>query len=61
MSSAKESRIHLIPCDKDCYYQQQGYCALDQITYITNCENGGCGYFTQTDPYADLPDYRDGL
>ncbi|RGX56494.1 MULTISPECIES: hypothetical protein [Anaerotruncus] len=55
MATPKERKIHLIPCDKDCYHQQQGYCSLDDITYLTNCENG-CGYYTRTDPYADLED-----
>ena len=27
---AKERKMRLIPCDKDCYYQQQGYCSLDE-------------------------------
>lgn len=57
----KEPKMQLIPCDKDCYYQQQGYCGLDEITCITSYESGGCGYFTHTDPYADLTDDRDGL
>ncbi|MBC8584344.1 hypothetical protein [Youxingia wuxianensis] len=46
-----EPKMHLIPCDKECYYQQQGYCTLDDISYLTNCEDSGCGYFTRTDPY----------
>ena len=58
---AKERKMRLIPCDKDCYYQQQGYWSLDEIGYITNCEGYGCGYFTRTDPYADLSDDRDRL
>ncbi len=53
----KDQKAHLIPCDKDCYYQQQGYCTLDEITCIT-CFQDGCGYFTSTDPYADLSDDR---
>ena len=53
MENSKERKIHLIPCDKDCYHQRQGYCALDEITYITSCKENGCGYFTATDPYAD--------
>ncbi len=46
-----EKMLHLIPCDKDCYYQQQGYCTLDGVARITNFHGDGCGYFTQTDPY----------
>ncbi len=61
MASPKERKVRLIPCDKDCYYQQQGYCSLDDICYITSCDGNGCGYFTRTDPYAELTDDRDGL
>ena len=50
MASPKERKVRLIPCDKDCYYQQQGYCSLDDISYITSCDGNGCGYFTRTDP-----------
>lgn len=53
MAMPKEQNVRLIPCDKPCYHQQQGYCALDEITYLTNCEGNGCGYFTRTDPYSD--------
>ncbi len=60
-SQRKERKVRLIPCDKDCYYQQQGYCSLDDISYITSCDGNGCGYFTRTDPYAELTDDRDGL
>ena len=49
MENSKERKIHLIPCDKDCYHQRQGYCALDEITYITSCKENGCGYFTYAD------------
>lgn len=52
----KGQKIQMIPCDKDCYYQNKGYCGLDEIACITSCESGGCGYFTQTDPYAALSD-----
>lgn len=61
MAVPNEQKAHLITCDKDCYYQKQGYCALDEMTYLTNYAGGGCGYFTRTDPYADLPDDRDRL
>ena len=54
MAEHKERRVRLIPCDKDCFHQQNGYCTLDDSSYITNCDGGGCGYFTRTDPYADL-------
>lgn len=56
----EKPRWQLIPCDKDCYYQRQGYCELDDIACITSFEDSGCGYFTRTDPYA-LFDERDGL
>ena len=51
LSVEKGKKLHLIPCDKDCYYQQQGYCTLDGFARITNFCGDGCGYFTQTDPY----------
>lgn len=56
-----DRKARLIPCDKDCYHQQQGYCALDDIAYITSCGESGCGYYTRTDPYAGLSDDRDSL
>lgn len=56
----EKTKWQLIPCDKDCYYQQQGYCGLDEIACITSFEDGGCGYFTKTDPYGML-DERDGF
>lgn len=60
MLPKKEQKVRLIPCDKECYHQQQGYCCLDGVTYITSFEDQGCGYFTRTDPYA-LTDDRNGL
>lgn len=52
MPTSPEKKMHLIPCDRDCYHQEQGYCTLDEITYITDCTQNGCGYFSATDPYS---------
>lgn len=38
--------MSLIPCDDDCVYQQDGYCALETPAVVTN-HSGGCLHYVK--------------
>lgn len=37
--------MNLIPCDKDCINQVEGYCNLAGITNVTGTTEKGCLYY----------------
>lgn len=37
--------MNLIFCDQNCLHQEEGYCALNQITQLTGDPYARCGYF----------------
>jgi len=40
--------MNLIQCDKDCKYQNEGYCKLDMPTYVNNVSSArGCVHFIE--------------
>lgn len=42
--------LNLIPCDKDCVNQMEGYCNLAGITNVTVTTEKGCLYYQKGSP-----------
>lgn len=36
--------MNLVSCNKDCDYQKDGYCCLNEVTYINSKVDGCCYY-----------------
>jgi len=51
--------MNLIRCQKDCVYQQEGYCGLDRAAAVTCAELNQCSFYQGKIPslQPDLP-YR---
>ena len=39
--------MNLIACDKPCLHQQDGYCTLEKVPYITSSKEKGCLYYVE--------------
>ncbi|MCL2056620.1 MAG: hypothetical protein FWH02_05300 [Oscillospiraceae bacterium] len=37
--------MNMIICDKQCRHQQDGYCALNRVTSLSQSLHEKCGYF----------------
>lgn len=46
--------MSLIVCDQRCRHQQEGYCALNQVTQLTGLPGAKCGYFEEPQTEAPL-------
>ncbi len=51
--------MSLIPCDKKCIYQLEGYCSLETPSNLTASVGEGCAYYMES-PMPSLPGPEDG-
>ncbi len=51
--------MSLIPCDKKCIYQQEGYCSLEAPSSLTASVGEGCAYYLESKA-PSLPSLEDG-
>lgn len=40
--------MNLIICDQNCRHKQDGYCALNHVSQLTDSKESKCGYFEET-------------
>ena len=54
-----EGTVSLIPCDKKCIYQKEGYCSLETPSNLTAKVGEGCAYYMEP-PASSLPPLENG-
>ena len=49
------SRMNMVPCISDCFYQCDGFCRLEKYMPITNSSFKGCPYYKPKSSGIYLP------